>query len=105
MSATATATAPATGSAKVLATYECDEGTRQLVGQRVDGIVRITDRRTNAGGRAYLVEEGLTWHVGAAGDRRRLPGQGQAPRLRPHAGLVLISSSRCGRHVDLTFRA
>ncbi len=41
-------------------TYECDEGTRQLVGQRVDGIVRITDRRKNAGGRAYLVEEGLT---------------------------------------------
>jgi len=48
------------GRATVLATYDCDEGSRQLVGQRVDGIVRITDRRTGGGGRAYLVEEGLT---------------------------------------------
>lgn len=40
--------------------HETDEGQRQLVGQRVDGIVRITDRPKNAGGRAYLVEEGLT---------------------------------------------
>jgi len=58
MSATAT-TEQATGKPKVLATYRCDEGTRQLVGQRVDGIVRITDRRA-AGGRSYLVEEGIT---------------------------------------------
>ena len=59
MSATAT-TEKATGQAKVLATYECDEGQRQLVGQRVDGIVRITDRRLGGHGRSYLVEEGLT---------------------------------------------
>lgn len=59
MSPTAT-TENATGQARVLATYECDEGERELVGQRVDGIVRITDRRKGAGGRAYLVEEGLT---------------------------------------------
>ena len=58
MSATATSEHP-TGRAKVLATYDCDQGPRQLVGQRVDGIVRITDRSA-AGGRAYLVEEGLT---------------------------------------------
>lgn len=55
-----TATQPkATGRPKVLATYECDEGIRELVGQRVDGIVRITDRRKDAEGRAYLVEEGI----------------------------------------------
>ena len=59
MSATAT-TENTTGQARVLATYECDEGERELVGQRVDGIVRITDRLKRAGGRAYLVEAGLT---------------------------------------------
>ncbi len=57
MSATAT-TENATGQPQLLATYDCDEGQRQLIGQRVDGTVRITDRRP--GGRAYLVEEGLT---------------------------------------------
>jgi len=49
-----------TGQLKVLASYQCDEGNRELVGQRVDGIVRIADRREDAGGRAYLVEEGIT---------------------------------------------
>lgn len=58
MTATAT-TEQATGRATVLATYDCDRGSRQLVGQRVDGIVRITDHSTD-GGRVYLVEEGLT---------------------------------------------
>ena len=53
-----TATPQQTGKPKVLATYQCDEGQRQLVGQRVDGIVQITDQRP--GGRAYLVEEGIT---------------------------------------------
>ena len=53
-----TATKPATGAPKLLAEYDCDEGTRQLIGQRVDGVVRITDRRQ--GGRSYLVDEGFT---------------------------------------------
>ena len=53
-----TTTQQSTGEPKVLATYQCDEGERQLIGQRVDGIVRVTDQRP--GGRAYLVEQGLT---------------------------------------------
>lgn len=54
------ATTQAPGKAMVLATYECDEGTRQLVGQRVDGIPRITDRPDGDGnGRCYLVEEDI----------------------------------------------
>ena len=58
---TASTTQPkTTGQPKILATYQADEGTRQLVGQRVDGIVRITDRRKDAVGRAYLVEEGIS---------------------------------------------
>ena len=50
-----TATKPATGAPHLLAEYDCDEGRRQLIGQRVDGAVRITDRRP--GGRSYLVAD------------------------------------------------
>ena len=53
-----TATKPATGAPKLLADYDCDEGRRQLIGQRGDGKVRITDRRP--GGRSYLVDEGFS---------------------------------------------
>ncbi len=53
-----TAMKPATGAPKLLAEYDCDEGKRQLIGQRVDGAVRITDRRP--GGRSYLVDEGFS---------------------------------------------
>ena len=52
-----TAMKPQTGAPQLLAEYDCDEGKRQLIGQRVDGTVRITDRRP--GGRSYLVEEGF----------------------------------------------
>ena len=53
-----TATKPQTGAPQLLAEYDCDEGKRQLIGQRVDGKVRITDRRP--GGRSYLVDEGFS---------------------------------------------
>lgn len=61
MSATTTQAPKATGKTMVLATYTCDEGSRQLVGQRVDGLVQISDRRP-AGGRSYLVDKASrTW--------------------------------------------
>jgi hypothetical protein len=47
---------PATGEQKVLATYECDEGTRQLVGQRIDGRVALSDIPAGDEGKVYLVE-------------------------------------------------
>ena len=57
---TATTEPPTAASeAIVLATYQCDEGERQLVGERVDGVPRITDRPTGQG-RSYLVEQGIT---------------------------------------------
>ena len=46
--------------AMVLATYRCDEGTRQLVGQRVDGVPRITDRPDGEVGCCYLVEDNIS---------------------------------------------
>ena len=44
------------GAAKVLATYRCDEGERQLVAQRINGTVALTDIPTGDHGRVHLVE-------------------------------------------------
>jgi hypothetical protein len=55
-----TATAPpASGEPTVLASYECDEGTRQLVGQRIDGRVALSDVPASDQGRVYLIERHL----------------------------------------------
>ena len=42
-----------------LASYHCDVGPRRIVGQRVDGAVRLTDVPTGGSGRAYLIEPKL----------------------------------------------
>jgi hypothetical protein len=51
--------APVVGKRTELARYTVTEGERILYGQRIDGIVRVTDRPAHQGGRAYLVECGL----------------------------------------------
>jgi hypothetical protein len=51
--------APIVGQRTELARYTVAEGERILYGQRIDGIVRVTDRPATGGGRAYLVERGL----------------------------------------------
>ena len=48
-----------TGIRVELARYSVAAGDRVLYGQRVDGVVRVTDVSRTAGGRAYLVERGL----------------------------------------------
>jgi hypothetical protein len=53
--ATETTTAR-TGRPTRLARYTADVGERALVGQRVDGVVRISDVPANGTGRSYLVE-------------------------------------------------
>ena len=45
-----------TGRPQRLATYTADVGERMLVGQRVDGVVRISDVSADGQGRSYLVE-------------------------------------------------
>jgi hypothetical protein len=45
-----------------LARYALTRGERVLHGQRVDGVVRVTDRPARGSGRAYLVECGLEHH-------------------------------------------
>jgi hypothetical protein len=48
-----------TGARAELARYSVASGDRVLYGQRVDGVVRVTDVPQKPGGRAYLVERGL----------------------------------------------
>ncbi len=48
-----------TGARVELARYPVTAGGRVLYGQRVGGVVRVTDVPREAGGRAYLVERGL----------------------------------------------
>jgi hypothetical protein len=48
-----------TGERVELARYSVAGRERVLFGQRVEGVVRLTDVTLEAGGRAYLVERGL----------------------------------------------
>lgn len=48
-----------TGVRVELARYTVSAGERVVYGQRVDGVVRVTDVPARAGGRAYLVEREL----------------------------------------------
>lgn len=50
---------PIVGQRVELARYRITAGERILHGQRVDGVVRITDCASDRGSRAYLVERGL----------------------------------------------
>lgn len=50
---------PVVGKRTELARYTVAEGERVVYGQRVDGVVRVTDRPATPGGRCYLVERGL----------------------------------------------
>jgi hypothetical protein len=50
---------PVVGKLTELARYTVAEGLRIVYGQRIDGVVRVTDRPAGNGGRAYLVERDL----------------------------------------------
>lgn len=60
----------AVGEAHALVLYETDEGRRVLIGQRVDGVVRLVDRpldptgrRVDPTGRPFLVEARVSSRV------------------------------------------
>jgi hypothetical protein len=56
-----------------LARYTIPAGERVLYGQRVDGVVRVTDNPANGRGRAYLIERARARRQrGPACARRRL---------------------------------
>jgi hypothetical protein len=49
----------ATGEPTVLARYQSNQGTRQLVGQRINGSVAVSDIPAGGHGKVYLVERHL----------------------------------------------
>ena len=50
---------PSVGERVELARYTVSGGERILYGQRIDGVVRVTDRPAGRSGRSYLIERGL----------------------------------------------
>jgi hypothetical protein len=56
---TATSETPRVGTRIELGRYTIQSGERILYGQRVDGVVRVTDRPADGAGRSFLVERGL----------------------------------------------
>ena len=59
----AATTTPQVGERVELARYATSAGERVLYGQRVNGIVRVTDKPAIGRGRSFLVERGLTSHA------------------------------------------
>jgi len=47
---------PATGAPQVRGDYDCDEGPRQLVAQRINGRVALSDVPASDQGKVYLIE-------------------------------------------------
>ena len=54
------ATKPQVGERVALGRYETTTGERVLYGQRVNGVVRLSDKPASGGGRSFLVERGIT---------------------------------------------
>ncbi len=50
---------PILGERVKLARYTVAGGERVVYGQRINGVVRVTDRPANRPGRSYLVERGI----------------------------------------------
>lgn len=66
-----------------LARYDIDGITRIVVGQRVNGVLRVSDVPAAGGGRAYLVERGLE-HDGNAALRALADGYIRQARLHAY---------------------
>jgi hypothetical protein len=60
---TTATTEPRVGERVELARYAITAGERVLYGQRVNGVVRVTDKPASGDGRSFLVERGLTSHA------------------------------------------
>jgi hypothetical protein len=50
---------PSVGERVELARYTASAGERVIYGQRLNGVVRVTDRPAGQPGRSYLIERGL----------------------------------------------
>jgi hypothetical protein len=78
-------TSVGSGRPVVLARYRCDEGVRQLVGQRINGKVALSDIPADGEGKAYLIErhvQGKAELEGIVCDYRELAERLARPPLR-----------------------
>jgi hypothetical protein len=63
-----TPTSPTTGVPQVRGNYDCDEGPRQLVAQRINGRIALSDVPASDQGKVYLIER----HVPSMADLKGL---------------------------------
>jgi hypothetical protein len=80
-----TPTSPATGARQVRGDYDCDEGARQLVAQRINGRVALSDVPASDHGKVYLIERhvpSMTDLEGLEADYLALAAQLGRPPLR-----------------------
>jgi hypothetical protein len=73
------------GRAVVLATYRCDEGVRELVAQRINGRVALSDIPADGEGKVYLIERHLAYQAelkGIISDYTKLGERLGRPPLR-----------------------
>jgi hypothetical protein len=63
-----TPTSPTIGVPQVRGNYDCDEGPRQLVAQRINGRVALSDVPASDHGKVYLIER----HVPSRADLKGL---------------------------------
>jgi hypothetical protein len=89
-------TAPQVGERVELARYQIAGGERILYGQRIDGVVRVTDVPVGGRGRAYLVERELERDGNAALKALVADYVEQASRL----GAIPMAESPVGRYPE-----
>jgi hypothetical protein len=87
---------PQVGERVELARYRIGGGERILYGQRIDGVVRVTDLPARGRGRAYLVERELERDGNAALKALVADYVEQAGRL----GAIPMAESPLGRYLD-----
>ncbi len=91
----AAATKPTTGERVELGRYQITAGPRILYGQRVDGVVRVTDKPATRRGRSFLVERGLTSNA----ELEAIVADyiSESERRDEHAAIVRVGSELSGR--------
>lgn len=96
MSATQTASRPVVGDRVELARYRITTGERILHGQRINGVVRVTDAPVGSHGRRYVVERELE-HDGYAALQALIADYLEQARRRDEPAIVVNLDHLAGR--------
>ena len=96
MSATQPASSPTVGERVELGRYRINTGERILHGQRINGVVRVTDNPASSGGRAYVVERELE-HDGYSALQALIADYLDESRRRDEPAIVVNLDHLAGR--------